>query len=65
MHDPLWSAFIVALIGGIEHTYTGTTWQRWAQQGLVTQVQHQMVGVLNAINQRIPADTPPSARRVD
>jgi len=46
-------------------SYTGTTWQRWAQQGLVTQVQHQMVGVLNAINQRIPADTPPSARRVD
>jgi hypothetical protein len=49
--------------GDISHT--GTTWQRWAQQGLVTQGQHQMVAVLNAINQRIPADAPASARRVD
>ena len=46
-------------------SYTGTTWQRWAQQGRVTQTQHQMVSVLNAINQRIPADTPAAPRRVD
>jgi hypothetical protein len=41
-------------------SYTGTTWQRWARQGLLTPGQHQMVAVLNAINQRIPADTPAS-----
>jgi hypothetical protein len=46
-------------------SYTGTTWQRWAQQGRVTQTQHQMVSVLNAINQRIPADTPSAPQRVD
>jgi hypothetical protein len=46
-------------------SYTGTTWQRWAQQGQVTPGQHQMVAVLNAINQRIPADAPASARRVE
>jgi hypothetical protein len=50
--------------GDISHT--GTTWQRWAQQGVVTPSQHQMVTLLNAINQRIPADAPASAaRRVD
>ena len=50
--------------GDISHT--GTTWQRWAREGLVTQGQHQMVSVLNAINQRIPAGTPAStASRVD
>ena len=47
-------------------SYTGTTWQRWAQQGVVSQSQHQMVTVLNAINQRIPAGAPASvAQRVD
>ena len=47
-------------------SYTGTTWQRWAQQGMVTAGQHQMITVLNAINQRIPAGTPPTAaQRVD
>jgi hypothetical protein len=47
-------------------SYTGTTWQRWAQQGVVTASQHQMVSVLNAINQRIPAGAPASvAQRVD
>lgn len=50
--------------GDISHT--GTTWQRWAREGMVTQGQHQMVTVLNAINQRIPAGTPAStASRVD
>jgi hypothetical protein len=50
--------------GDISHT--GTTWQRWAREGVVTQTQHQMVTVLNAINQRIPAGTPASAaNRVD
>jgi hypothetical protein len=47
-------------------SYTGTTWQRWAQQGILSPSQHQMASVLNAINQRIPAGTPASvARRVD
>jgi hypothetical protein len=47
-------------------SYTGTTWQRWSQQGVVSPSQHQMVPVLNAINQRIPASAPASmAQRVD
>lgn len=50
--------------GDISHT--GTTWQRWAREGMVTQGQHQMLTVLNAINQRIPAGAPAiTASRVD
>ena len=49
--------------GDISHT--GTTWQRWVQQGKVSPGQHQMIALLNSINQRIPADSPSSARRAD
>lgn len=44
-------------------SYTGTTWQRWAQQGMVSPGQHRMVTVLNAINQRIPAEAPAGLAR--
>lgn len=36
--------------------YTGTTWERWRKDGKVTETDHKMSGVINVINEKIPAD---------
>ena len=35
--------------------YSGTTWKRWKEEGRVSERDHQLTGVLNFINEKIPA----------
>jgi hypothetical protein len=35
--------------------YSGTTWERWKKEGRISDRDHQLTGVLNFINTKIPA----------
>jgi hypothetical protein len=35
--------------------YSGTTWDRWKQEGRVTEHEHRLTGILNFINENIPS----------
>jgi hypothetical protein len=40
--------------GDIE--YSGTTWKRWKDEGRISDLDHQLTGILNYINTKIPAE---------